>query len=102
MVHVVAAISVAPGRRAEFVEHFKALVPAVHAEQGCIEYGPTIDVQTGIDRQIPLRPDVVTVVEKWESLDALKAHLGAPHMLAFRDKVKGLVLKVELQILQPA
>ncbi|MBE7465205.1 MAG: antibiotic biosynthesis monooxygenase [Planctomycetes bacterium] len=102
MIHVVATLTVAEGKRDEFVKLFKALVPSVHAEAGCIEYGPTLDVDSGIDRQIPLRSDVVTVVEKWSDLNALKAHLAAPHMLAFRDKAKGLLVKAELQILQPA
>jgi quinol monooxygenase YgiN len=36
------------------VEFHKNL-PNVHAERGCIEYGPTVDVKTDIKAQIPLR-----------------------------------------------
>lgn len=43
----------------------------------------------------------MTIVERWESLDALKAHLEAPHMLEYRQKVKDFVKEVKLQILQP-
>jgi quinol monooxygenase YgiN len=42
------------------------------------------------------------VVEKWTTLDALNAHLAAPHMAEYRQRVAGLVQKVALQILQPA
>jgi quinol monooxygenase YgiN len=52
--------------------------------------------------QVPLRPDVVTVVERWDSLDDLRAHLQAPHMLEYRQRVKDLVAGVRLQILEPA
>ena len=50
----------------------------------------------------PPRPDVVMVVEKWVSLDALQAHLKAPHMADYRQRVSSFVKHVSLQILQPA
>jgi len=103
MIFVVASIEVKDGQRDAFVKHFKELVPDVKAEDGCIDYGPTVDVEgTGIDRQVPVRGNVVTVVEKWESLEHLKAHLVAPHMGVFREKVKDLVVGAKLQVLQPA
>jgi quinol monooxygenase YgiN len=45
---------------------------------------------------------VVTVVEKWESIEALEAHLIAPHMIEHRKGVKGLVKETSLRILAPA
>jgi quinol monooxygenase YgiN len=102
MIHVIAAIEVAAGRRDAFLAEFHRVMPFVHAEVGCLEYGPTIDVATGLGAQAPLRENVVTIVEKWESLDALRAHTTAPHMNEYRDRVKGLVVGVKLQVLQPA
>jgi quinol monooxygenase YgiN len=101
MIHVIATIELAEGKREAFLEEFRKLVPLVRAEAGCLEYGPAIDVATGFPIQIPLRENVVTVVEKWESLDALKAHSQAPHMVAYRPKVRDLVLGTKLQVLQP-
>ena len=43
----------------------------------------------------------MTVVEKWETLDALYEHLKAPHMTEYRAKVKDYVRGVELQVLEP-
>lgn len=102
MIHVIATIELAPGGRAEFLKHFHALVPLVKAEAGCIEYGPAVDVASDIPLQGPLREDVVTVVEQWQDLDALKAHLVAPHMLEYRNQVKTLVRGTHLQVLAPA
>lgn len=102
MIHVVATIQLVPGRRAEFLKEFKAIVPAVHAEKGCIEYVPTIDLPTNVSAQPPLRDDVVTVVEKWADMPSLEAHLLAPHMLAYRAKVKEMVQSMQVQILEPA
>jgi quinol monooxygenase YgiN len=45
MIRVVAIITAQPGRREELLTAFRALVPLVHAEQGCIEYQPTIDAE---------------------------------------------------------
>lgn len=82
------------------VEFHKNL-PNVHAERGCIEYGPTVDVKTDIKAQIPLRENTVTIVEKWESLQALQAHLQAAHMREYRERVKDFVASVTLQVLEP-
>jgi quinol monooxygenase YgiN len=100
MIHVIATVEVVPGRRDEFLAEFRRVAPLVRAEAGCREYGPAVDVAAEIPRQIPPREDVVTIVEKWEDLDALRAHLAAPHMQDYRERVKGLVTRVQLQILQ--
>jgi quinol monooxygenase YgiN len=102
MIYVIATIEVAPGKRADFLREFQANVPSVLTEEGCIEYVPTIDLQTSIGAQGEARANVVTVVEKWASTEALEAHLIAPHMLAYRAKVKDLVKHVALQVLEPA
>lgn len=102
MIHVIASISTAPGSRARFLEEFHRLVPSVRVEEGCIEYGPTVDVKTGIAGIPGTRDDVVTVIEKWESVAALDAHLKAPHMLQYRDAVKDMVTSVEIRVMKPA
>ena len=102
MIHVIAVIEVAAGRRAEFLAEFQKLVPLVHAEQGCLEYGPAVDAQTDLAVQKPMGPNVVVVVEKWESLQALEAHLAAPHMAAYREQVKELVTGATIHVLEPA
>jgi quinol monooxygenase YgiN len=102
MIHVIAIIDVVPGKRADFIREFRANVPSVLAEDGCLEYGPAVDLATDIGAQIPMRENVVTVVEKWRDLPALKAHLIAAHMISYRAKVKDLVTRVTLQILEPA
>ena len=49
-----------------------------------------------------LRRHEAVIIEKWESLDALKAHSQAPHMSEYRVRVQDLVESVQLQILAPA
>ncbi|MGH1359449.1 MAG: putative quinol monooxygenase [Burkholderiaceae bacterium] len=102
MIHVVALITAKPGRREDILTEFRANIPAVQAEDGCIEYGPVIDAD-GVGRfQTQLGEDTFMVVEKWASLDALKAHAVAPHMAAYAAKVKDLIADRVIHVLTPA
>lgn len=101
MIIVIATVQCQPGRREDFLREFRQIVPEVLQEDSCIEYGPTIDADTDIGNQ-NTDADRVTIVEKWESLEALKAHLSAPHMMAYRPKVKDFVASSELRVLENA
>ena len=98
MLSVIASIRIKEGCMPEFIEMFKANVPNVLGEEGCLEYMPTVDIPTGMPPQA-LDKDVVTIIEKWHSLEALQAHMSAPHMLAYQKAVKDLVDTVSLKVL---
>jgi len=102
MLHVIATIELNPGTREAFLAEFRKIVPLVRAEEGCIEYGPTTDAATDLERQARLGADTVVIVEQWTTLDALKAHLAAPHMAAYRPKVKDYVRASIMRVLEPA
>jgi len=102
MIHVIATIKVKPGMRDNYLGVLKDAVSQTRAEKGCIAYVPTVDVESGLPVQVDIRPDVVTIVEAWESLDDLKARLTAPHMLIYREKVKDLIKNISLHVMTPA
>lgn len=102
MIHVVATLRVDPARRDEFLRLFTELTPLVRAEQGCVEYGATVDEPTPLDAQELAGDDAVVVIEKWESVAALEAHLAAPHMAAFFEKTGDMRRGVSLRVLKPA
>ncbi|MDT8377578.1 MAG: putative quinol monooxygenase [Desulfotignum sp.] len=101
MIHVIASIQVKKGRVSEFLEIFKSNMPAVLKEKGCIEYVPAVDVLTDLPPQ-EKDDHVVTVIEKWNSLEDLTAHMSAPHMLAYREKTRALVERTSVRILTQA
>ena len=101
-VYVIATVTAKPGKRDELIRIFKTIIPDVHAEDGYLYYEPAVDVETGLPAQDPLRPDVMMVVEKWASLEALRVHLDAPHMGPYREAAKDIVEGVTLQALRPA
>ena len=100
MIHVIAIITAKPGKRAEILKNFKANVAAVHAEKGCIEYGATVDTDGGPFAKFG--PDSFVVIEKWKTMDDLKAHGASAHMKAYGEKNKDLVASRAVHVLQNA
>src|SRR5689334_8426544 len=102
VIHVLAFITTKPGLREAVLKEFRANMPAVHAEQGCIEYGPAVDAEGLGDFQTKCGPDTFVVIEKWESIDALKAHAAAPHMAAYAARTRDMLASRVIHVLTPA
>ena len=102
MIHVIAVITAKPGKREEILAAFRANVPAVRAERGCIEYGAAVDAENAPPVQKKWGPDSFLVIEKWESMQALQAHAAAPHMAAYGAKTRELIASRVIHILSPA
>jgi len=102
MIHVIAIITTKTGQRAAVLDLFRANIPNVRAEAGCVEYEATIDAQPALPFQTGFGPDTFVVVEKWESPAALEAHLVAPHMAAYAARVKDLVASRAIHVLAVA
>jgi quinol monooxygenase YgiN len=102
MIHVIAVLTAKPGKREEILRHFRANVPAVRVEKGCIEYGAAVDAENALKFQTKWGPDTFLVIEKWESMEALQAHAAAPHMVAYAAKTRELMASRVIHILSPA
>ncbi len=101
MIQVVATIELKPNSLGKYLAILNENVPNVKAEEGCLAYEPSVDLDSGLPVQGEIRQNTVTLVEAWANLDALHAHLKAPHMEAYREAVKDYVRDVRLQVLQP-
>jgi quinol monooxygenase YgiN len=64
-----------PGRGAELLDLYGELAAATHGEEGCIAF----TLHRGLEDH-----DVIALVERWTSKDALDAHLQSTHVTAFR------------------
>ena len=100
MVHVIAEIELQDGMRSQFLGEFRRIVPIVRDEDGCLEYGPATDLES--DLSTTPRPNVVTIIEKWSSEGALRAHLKAPHMDEYRRRAGHMVAGVTIRVYDPA
>jgi quinol monooxygenase YgiN len=101
MIYVIVTLELKPGKREEFLAEFHRNMTRVRTEKGCIEYGPAVDLKTDIKAQMPYRENTVTILEKWESLSALQAHMATPQMAEYQARVKDLLASRSLQILEP-
>lgn len=101
MIRVIANIELKAGSKASYLPHLLENVPKVQAEAGCLGYEPMVAADSGLPAQTQLHEDVITIVEAWESLEALRAHLKTPHMRSYRDAVKDYVQNISIQVLQP-
>ena len=101
MIHVLAMITTKPGKRDEVLAAFRANVPAVHAEDGCIEYGAAVDAEGIGPIQTKLGADTFVVVEKWASPAALAAHGASAHMKGYGAKTREHVANRVIHVLSP-
>ena len=101
MINVIASITVKESQLETFIEIFKANIPNVLKENGCIEYSAAVELKTDVAVQ-ETDKKIVTVIEKWESLQHLETHFEAPHMLDYKSRVEGMVEAVSLKILKEA
>ena len=76
--------------RAEYIAKTKEILGAVRAEDGCLEYRLLGDCDTDWERPQRFGDRTLWMLEKWGSVNLLKAHLETPHMKAFGPKVSGL------------
>jgi len=99
MIHVVAQVTLKRGTVPLFLREFRDLAILVRQEPGCVDYFPAQDVDMGLHYQ-PLDSDRVTVLEKWTSRRALESHLRSGHMRGFQDRIKDIVLDMNLTIVE--
>jgi quinol monooxygenase YgiN len=74
-------ITIDPADREAALEVTSAMVAATLDEEGCVTYGFWAD---------PVDPGRFRVFEEWESMDALVAHFGQPHMATFMEAMGSL------------
>jgi quinol monooxygenase YgiN len=98
MLHVIVVMRIREGRMQDFLAACEELRPLVLAEAGCHGYEYTRDAVSPFNPEQPLEADRITLLERWESLEALKAHLETPHMKAAGAKMKGMRASVDLRL----
>ncbi|GEM_PF-4027 len=101
MLTVIAEIRTRPGQhhRQAVLDQFAKIIPTVLEEAGCHGYAPMVDTAAGVSFQTTA-PDSIVMVELWETVAHLEAHLQTPHMKAWSEAVKGDVLETHIRILE--
>ncbi|OTG60764.1 antibiotic biosynthesis monooxygenase [Acinetobacter sp. ANC 3903] len=101
MLTIIADIQLRPGteHREKVLNAFRKITPVVLQEEGCHGYQLLIDHESDVHYQTKI-PDSITMLEHWESVEHLNAHLQTPHMQAYQQQVKDDVLNVKIRIMQ--
>lgn len=99
MITVIASVTVKKGKVHEFLTGFKENAVKVRKEPGCVEYYPAMDIKTDLLPSV-FDENVVTIVEKWESMEALQTHANAPHMKEQFKRDKELVESMSARLLE--
>ncbi|MEW7119086.1 putative quinol monooxygenase [Acinetobacter nosocomialis] len=101
MLTIIAEIRTQSGgqNRQNVLDAFQKIIPTVLAEEGCHGYEPLIDHKSNASFQTQ-EPDTIVMLEKWESVAHLEAHLATPHMQAHHEAVKDDVVDVKIRILE--
>ena len=86
MVIVAAFLTTVDGKGDEWEEEIKKLVPKVRKDPGTITYA----VHRNKDN-----PSKFFIFERYESEEALKAHMETPHFKAYREAVADMVKERE-------
>ena len=89
MIVVQVEVLVEPGSADKVREAVKKMEQATRQEAGCLKYAFSVDISD---------PGMLRVTERWETIEAIKAHLASPHMAEFNKAVgalqpKGLDIK---------
>jgi quinol monooxygenase YgiN len=101
MIYVVVMVRVKKGRAKEFIDMFKTVATKVRLEKGCIRYLPTVDASSAPPDSVD--ENIVTILEQWETAEALNNHMATPHMKDFFEKQKEFVEGVSImKVLQEA
>jgi quinol monooxygenase YgiN len=90
---LLATVRPRPGREAEALARFTALLEPTHAEPGCLLYAL---------HRVEGTPGDLVFVEKWASQGALDAHAGAAHLREIAEVAPELLRQpTELTVLRP-
>lgn len=87
MIIVIARAEVDPARVDELRPALDAMMRATWEESGCLSYSMAVEGDS-----------VVSIVERWQDVAALKAHFTMPHMQAFNDAVMGAVRSIDAKM----
>ena len=88
---VIASMRANPGKEQELRSALEALVEPTSREDGFVNY----DLHQAVHD-----PAVFYLYENWESEDSLDAHLAAPHLTAFADRLDELLTDAGLNIVR--
>ena len=88
---MLAHLKVKPGTRDACMQAAKPCITATQAEKGCISYEL---FASSTD------PEGLVFVERWDTREALTAHMKAPHLKAWREAGSAFIVSRKIEIIK--
>jgi quinol monooxygenase YgiN len=89
MIYVIATFDLHPGTREQTIAAAMPCVVETNKEPGCVLYELHASA---------VNPDRLVMVEKWETRAHLQAHMGTPHVAAWRKAGGGFIARRTVEI----
>lgn len=89
MIYVIATVRIRPDALEAYATLAQPCIAATRREPGCLLYD--LDAST-------TDPETLIFLQKWETREALTAHLNAPHVALFRETIKPYVVGSSVEI----
>ena len=97
MIYLSVSVIIKEGKMDEFLNACGKVRPLVLAEEGCLMYDHTLDLDLDAVPHGPVDERRVTLYEKWTGREALEAHLKTAHMADFSAAVTDLREEVTIR-----
>jgi aryl-alcohol dehydrogenase-like predicted oxidoreductase/quinol monooxygenase YgiN len=99
-IHAVAVLRAKPGNRAALAAAFREILERVRNKAGCLEYALANPLRLQATGAAPAHEDEVTLVERWQSREALEAHLADPDYRRWFETIRPLIDAASMQALE--
>ena len=86
--------------RAAYIAETKKIINLVRAEPGCLTYTLLGDAETSWDAPQRSGEKTLWMIEHWDSVQSLQAHLQTPHMKMFAPAAQPLRAGGTFQVLE--
>jgi|SRR5471032_349057 len=101
MINIIVTMMIKEGQLNAFIAECAKVRPLVLEEKGCISYDYMAEIPTSMTRQEPVNANRITLIERWESLEAIDVHSQAKHMAEFVSNVKEMRENVVIRVGTP-
>ncbi|ASP32540.1 putative quinol monooxygenase [Labrenzia sp. VG12] len=92
MIFVIATLQTTEENRQQLISASQICIEATRREDGCLSY----DLHQSVSD-----PNTLVFVERWQDRQALEAHFATPHLSAWREAARPLVVDKSVEIIQP-
>jgi quinol monooxygenase YgiN len=102
MIFSITTIKIAEGKRDEFLHKAEAMRTHLRQQRGCRDMQVLTDHPSLLPGMSRPRPDVITIIRKWDNEQYIASSFGDKALLDFSKEVQDLILEIEQRFFETA